>query len=80
MARTTFTKSITSFNQRVLSLGDLENKTWSLTEVKEKFSFNKIFMSNMEEVFYKLKWREIQESYISSLQIFLRNILKRVKV
>lgn len=74
MARTTFTKSITSFNQRVLSLGDLENKTWSLTEVKEKFSFNKIFMSNMEEVFYKLKWREIQESYISSLQIFLRNI------
>ena len=28
----------------------------------------------MEEVFYKLKWREIQESYISSLQIFLRNI------
>lgn len=75
MKTISFIQGLMRFNQRVLSMGEIEEDVvYSMEELKEKLFFNKIFMSNTQEMFQKYACDEVLPDYIESLDEYVGNI------
>ena len=75
-----FVRSLMEFNKRVLEQGHLNSpKSLPISELKQKLMFNKIFISNMEEIFQKHKYCVIENEYRDCMKIFNQNIENIIK-
>lgn len=73
--RTTFVKSIMSFNQRVLYNGNINpGKIYTIDELNRKLFFNEIFIENMQEIFQRHNCNDIKEDYLETLNDYVKNI------
>ena len=68
----TYIEGLMLFNQRVLSLGAIKSN--SFDELKQKLFFNKIFISNCNELFYKYKCDSVADMYGELLDEYTFNI------
>jgi len=63
------------FNKRLLDQGFVDpDKSYSLKELYNLFFFNRIFLSNMEEVFEKYDTLPIVEDYIEGIKSYATNM------
>lgn len=73
MNKIPFIKSLMSFNLRVLNNGK-HTRTNDIEELQRQFFFNKIFMSNTDEMFEKYNMIEIMDVYIQALGRMIQNV------
>lgn len=75
MNKISFTRSLLEFNRRVLYSGNVScNIKYTFEEIKEKLFFNKIFLSNMKEMFEKYDMEELIEDYNELLDTYMKNV------
>ena len=80
MQKIPFIRSLMEFNKRVLYQGTLiQNKKYNLDEIEKKLFFNKIFISNMQEMFQKFDTRNIIDDYVEELSQYIININEIIK-
>lgn len=66
-------QSLFRFNLRVLELGKV-HKSDSIEKMRRALFFNKVFLSNMDELFYKMNGSEIAKEYEIALEDLDRNL------
>lgn len=75
MQTVSFIRSLMEFNKRVLYQGTMHpGSSYSMTDLKQKLFFNKVFLSNTREMFQKYNTMPIISDYIESLGTYIRNI------
>ena len=73
--RVSYLYSLMQFNKRVLGQGFVDpDKKYSIEDLKKLLFFNKIFLSNMEEVFEKYDTFSIIDDYIECIKQYASNI------
>ena len=73
--RVSYLYSLMQFNRRVLGQGIVDpDRKYSIDELKHLLFFNRIFLSNMEEVFEKYDTLPIIEDYIECIKIYASNV------
>ena len=65
--------SLGRFNERILHTGEISPFD-SINSLFKKFTFNKIFYNNMQEIFYKMDWSSIKGLYSYLLKEFNKNM------
>lgn len=77
MRQIPFIKSLMEFDKRVLWQGNISSeKKYAINELKDKLFFNKIFMSNTQEIFQKYNTSPIIEDYIEGVTQYISNVNK----
>jgi len=75
MKQISFIKSLMQFNKRVLFQGSIKkNHKYTFAELKNKLFFNKVFISNMQEMFQKYDVKSIIPEYTEELSQYISNI------
>lgn len=75
MKQVSFIKSLMEFNRRVLYQGKVFQGTkYSVDDLNNKLFFNKVFISNMQEMFQKFNTSPIIDDYIDELGQYIGNI------
>lgn len=75
MKQVSFIKSLMEFNKRILYQGKIvPDKRYTINDLKDKIFFNKIFISNTQEMFQKYDIRTIVDDYIDELNQYISNI------
>lgn len=70
-----YVESLMKFNERVLEQGKIERyNKYTLEELKRRFFFNKIFISNMDELFEKYNAKIIFRDYLNAIKTYRQNI------
>jgi hypothetical protein len=75
-----YVQSLTMFNERVLSLGHVDQSVpYTMEDLKNKLFFNQAFINNMQELFQKHSYMEIVDDYINGLTQYIQNINMIIK-
>ena len=75
MKRVTFIRSLMEFNKRVLCQGMIDNVSkYTMSDLKQKLFFNKVFINNTQEMFQKHNMNSIMDEYIDELRQYINNV------
>lgn len=75
MGRTTFTRSLMEFNSRVLTQGTPQEKIqYTAADINELLFFNRVFLTNTEEMFTKHDTDAILDEYADLVRSYIDNI------
>lgn len=75
MNKISFTRSLLEFNRRVLYEGNVSlDHKYSFEDLKNKLFYNKIFLSNTNEMFEKYKMNDLFEDYKELVDQYTKNI------
>ena len=81
MNKITFNRSLLEFNRRVLYSGNISQwEKYTFEDINKKLFFNKVFLSNMKEMFEKYNMEELIEDYKELLDTYTSNVsmIKRI--
>ena len=69
-----FVRSLMDFQERVLAQGTPNKQKYSFKELKELIFFNKILISNCNEMYEKYNMDPYMETYVKLLAVYENNI------
>jgi len=80
MKQISFIKSLMEFNRRVLFQGTIfPDRKYSIDTLSNRLFFNKVFISNVQEMFQKFDIRPVVEDYAEGLGQYISNINAIIK-
>ena len=75
MQKISFIKSLMEFQKRVLSQGTVElQETYTLEQLKQILFFNKVFISNTNEMFQKYSMDPVMDDFVEYFDTYKNNI------